>query len=503
MTSYQRLLLIATFLVLLIGRLWMAGTGYLEDQDELLFQWIHMNFKEFNHFSTWIDAIFQMQGQPPEIFIRLIEYISVIPLSNLLEKQIMHPDVLYFIGIYNIMVSLLILFVFYKILLRLDFHLETAILGALFLGTLLNFNLYTRHIIPYDNAILFHLLSLYFLLVENQRKSTICWSGFFSVIGLTMYMGSFMFVFINGVFLLYRQFTKFHFKKVFISSLLFLIPFIAVVLTYEASCQYFGKSYLKFISDYSKTVYMASPDEGFSFIFKYFSQVERWWGTCFLTLFFCGLLRILIKMEFNKRTMIVLIGVLAYILYGTIVILSEKVVFYGRVLHVFYPFVTIGVLVFLQDQKAIDYRKVYIGLASLALINYFMLIQDLNQIGYPRNAFYKFQLFEVKDKIKFCYYNEMATPVIYSNRKEWLIDSIGSTNLSKGIYRAYNLCFNIHYPDSAIKVYPPTFRDEENMIYQQLHFQSHPAYAFEYCARDGRNLFINKALKIKILRIRD
>lgn len=503
MNLKNRGLFILNLLILLGGRLWVAGTGYLEDQDELLYQWIHMHFGEFAHFSTWVDALFHMQGQPPEIFIRLLEYISILPISSLLGKQMLHPDVLYFIGLYNILVSMLILFVFYKILLKLEFPQTTSILGSFLLGTLLNYTIYTRHIIPYDHAILFHLLSLNILVDENPKKSRYFFAGFLSVLGFTIYMGSFMFSFINGLVLVVNQFRYGEWKRTFQNSLLFIIPFFLVVFFYEGTCRLYGKSYWGFISDYSQTVYMASPDEGYSYIFKYFFQVEKWWGTTLLFLFIIGSIQSIITLKLTNKSLLIWVGILSYLLYGSMVYFSAKVVFHGRILHVFIPFVIIGVIYLLNEIKFAEKWNFHWLIGGIALLNYLFMLQDFNQIGYPRNAFYKYQLFEKKDKIRLTYYNEMATPVIYSNRKEWLIDSTGNSNLPEGNYRAYNLCFNIHYPDSAIKSFPPQFKDEQMVLYSQLHFQSHPAYAFEYCARDGRNLFINKKLQIKVVRLKE
>jgi hypothetical protein len=175
-------------------------------------------------------------------------------------------------------------------------------------------------------------------------------------------------------------------------------------------------------------------------------------------------------------------------------------VFHGRVLHIYFPFIIIGVLVVLQNipQKLQPYFTAALVLG--AIVNYAFVIQDFNNIGYPRNAIYKYHLFE-NSNTHITYFEEMLSPIHYTDRNAFHIDSTGPALLPPGNYAAGNLCFNIHYPDSGIKMYPPyRLQAGDSLVFEQLHFQSHPGYAFEYCARGGRNLFIDRQLKIKVIK---
>ena len=445
--------------------------------------------------------MFDMQGQPPEIVIRLVQYISVLPIAELTDKQKLHPDVLYFIGLYNICSSLLVLYVFYHILLKLKFSIELSLAGVIVLGTLFNFNLYTRHILPYDHALLFQLLAFNLLLRDEARHRTILLAGLLSAIGLTNYYGSFMFTFINGGYLIVRYYSipLVAIKK----CLLFILPFFAVVVTYEFLTRFSGSgSYLNFLSQYSKTVNMASFDEGLNYIFKYFYQVEKLWGVLVLLLFFVGTYLAFIRSESARVKQVLFLGITAYLSYGIYVYISHKMVFHGRVLHIFYPFVVVGVLSFLQQQRLFSINHVIVGLIILSIINYGFVIKDFNRIGYPRNSIYKYHLFEKHNKVNFTYYEEMASPVHYSSRSEWCIDSLCHVLLPVGYYKACNLCFNFHFPDSAIKSLSLLhIASTDSIVFEQLHFQSHPAYVFEYCTRFGRNYFIEKQLKIRIIKM--
>jgi len=501
MSRKQLFFFAGTIVLLLVGRFMLAGTGYLDDQDELLYLWMSDHFQESTQLSFWVGGVTQMQGQPPEMIIRALEYWSLLPVAHALGKQPLHPDVLYFVGLYNILVSVLILYVFFCICRRLLFSIEHAILGMFLLGTLVNFNIYTRHILPYDHALLFHLLALYILLKKEWRFRDVFLAGSLSAIALTCYMGEFVFIAINGVYLVLtsRHNRAELLKKIF----LFGLPFVLLVFTFELCMQANGGSYIGFIAQYSTTVYMASFDEGFSYLFIYFWQVEKWWGLFLLAVSFIGIgFTFAKKAETNQSVKSLLsVAVAAYVSYGAYVYFGHKMVFHGRILHIYFPFVIIGVLVMLQQLKgglaSISIPLLFIG----SLVNYYFIIQDFKQIGYPRNFIYQNQLFFQQGKVELECYEEMASPVHYCDRASWRIDSIGSTNLDSGKYILSNICFNIHYPDSEIIEYPAyRLQSGDTCIKDQLHFQSHPAYVFEYCDRGGRALYIKKQLKLKVIK---
>jgi hypothetical protein len=488
------------FLILLGGRLMIAGTGYLEDTDELLYLWMKQKPEMFSHLSAWVEGVTNMQGQPPEMAIRLLEYTSLLPIATLIQKQPLHPDVLYFIGLYNIIVSLLILYVFFRIAIKLNFSIELSLLGVVLLGTLFNYNIYTRHILPYDHALLFQLLAFNILLKQQIPNRIVFFAGALSAIGLTTYFGSFIFSFINGGYLFLDNYKKP--KTAAKKCLFFTLPFILLISFYEIIMQVYDKSYLGFLTQYSTTVNMASFDEGFTYLFIYFYQVEKWWGMFLLFLFFLGSFLLFKKPTSSKAMLVLLTGTAAYISYGAYVYFSHKMVFHGRILHTFYPFIIIGVLGFIQHQNVLKVNHVAGIMALGTFVNYTFVINDFNRIGYPRNTIYNLGLFEEKGKVNISYNEELATPIHYYNRAEWDIDSVGNSILPLGDYVLENFSFNFHYPYDSIRCFPQyLMKTKDSLFYGKLHFQSHPAYALEYCARDGREFYIDKKLFIRVIKL--
>ncbi len=503
MSKKQIIYLLSVFALLLIGRISIAGTGYLEDTDELLYIWIHLHFADFTHLSTWSHCMFRVQGQPPEILIRLMEYICLLPIAASMGKSMLHPDILYFMGLFNIVVSLLILYVFFRILLKLKFSFEYALTGVVLLGTLFNYNMYTRHILPYDHALLFQLLALNILLGDNVGYRKIMLAGLFSAIGLTNYLGCFMFMFINFGYLLLSNYKMP--KVALMKALFFVLPFLILILCYQALTLADEKSYLSFLGEYSDTVNSGgSFDEGLIYVFLYFYLVEKCWGILLLLLSFAGGYLLFLNINFSKARLVLFLGLIAYLTFGVYVYFFHKMLFSGRVLHIYYPFVIIGVLGLLQQQKILKPAYMIAGIVFFAFISYAFVIKDFNRIGYPRNAIYKYGLFEQKGKVHFSYFEEMYSPMHYSDRANFYIDSTGPTILPSGHYAVGNLGFLVDVPDTLYKYYQPWKKaDKDSVVFEQLHFESHPAYTLEYCTRLGRNFYLEKKLKIRVVKIQD
>ena len=143
-----------------------------------------------------------------------------------------------------------------------------------------------------------------------------------------------------------------------------------------------------------------------------------------------------------------------------------------------------------------------LALLFLAIINYGFVIKDFNNIGYPRQAIYQYHLFEERGKIDFSYYEEIGNSLSYGDRENWYIDSTGPALIPSGHYTLVNFCFFNHYPDSFIHTYQPFEKSSrDSVVFEKMHFQSHPAYTLEYCTRTGRDFFINKQLKIRVIRL--
>lgn len=497
------------FAILFIGRLCIQGIGYLDDTDELPFLLLLDNYDRLVSLDphAWNQQVFIMWSNYIETFIRLLQAYILKIYASCLSFPESSTQALLVMGWFNVIISMLISFVFYKILLRMKFKQIDALLGVLLAGTLFNTNLYTRHILPYESSLLFHLISIYLILSPNLNKRIIFLSGVFCALGYFNYYGNFLLLPMAWTLLMYRDESGFNSKIV--STLLLSFPAFMFLIFFEWISTLSGQSYIDFQFLFSTTIFHGSPEEGLIYIYKYFSLVETYWGQFLLFLstagiFYSVLYRNVIPVMAKRLFQI---AVLFYVIYGLQSVLTGSMVFYGRVLHMFYPFMILGVLIIANAYPGLK-KLFFLG----AFVNLFFVVQDLNAIGYPRSTMYLSGLFN--NRGEYTYVNELK-PIVNYDYRHRLIDKQFETpdfHLHQmeqdadyqGEFLLLNFASFFHFPDDFTKEYRP-FQSgfQYELALSKPHFMSHPAYTFEYCTKYGRAFYIEKQFKIEVYRSTD
>lgn len=495
--------LIIVLLIFLIGKILISGIGYLGDSDEGVFLYIYRNFEvlKSGDILSWYNSMEQQTGPLIESFIRFLQTFFSKSILNIVKPDYTIYDVAIFLGYINVIVSLSILVVFYFILKNLNFENSISILGVIILGVFTNYNIYLRHILPYENGLLINLISLMFLTSKNLDYKKILISGIFSAIALNTYYGYFMFFIINTSIIVYLFHSNFkEFKNIFF---LFYTPLIIIILSLELIMQTADRSYISFIFSSSTTINQGSYNEGISYVAIYFLFVEKWYGIIILLLVLAGLYKLFSNKIFNKASFIALMGISAYLIYGFYVYFFQSMVFYGRILHMFYPFFILTSLIFIQSVKNRTRKVIIFSLIVLASFNYYQVIKDLNSIAYPINIAIDYKL--NSNNITYSSVTELECLYdIHDINSIKLYNDNNFANISTDKYVLLNFGFFYHYPDAFINKFQK-FKVKPNLklIFSKTHFMSHPAYTFEYCTQKGRKFFIDNSLKIMILEIRN
>ena len=238
------------------------------------------------------------------------------------------------------------------------FGVGLALLGVGLYSSLVNTNLYLRHLLPYDHALFFFLLALGLLLARPAGEQGLRrhgWAGALAGFSYAVYPGYFLGpLVLLGVGLLPAaapiaspearrapgRFGPVAAQVAGLGAVLGLFELLARA----ADTSYFASS--RYIAT---TVTQGSFAEGFGFIGTYFWQVEGWVGVELLVLAVVGLV-----VSFGTwkspvappRALPVLLafGGGAWLLYAGAVQWGHWLVFYGRILHFFGPFVVLGTL---------------------------------------------------------------------------------------------------------------------------------------------------------------
>ncbi len=502
----KNILFTITFSLLLIGRLMLLGQGHLDDTDEIPFLTLLNNYDRLFDFDidAWNDQVFVMWSTHIETLIRLCQAFFLKIYADIINLPPESTQALVVMGFFNVIVSMLISFVFYRILLRLAFKYEIAILGMLMYAAFVNTNLYIRHVISYDTSLLIHLFALYVLLGNQLKRKHYIFAGILSAIGYFTYYGNFMMYLIVWLIGMYRL-PRSMFKYIEYSSYL-VIPSFLLLFILEGISQVSSHSYIDFMFLFSTTIFHGSPDETLKYAYIYMSLVEGLWG--YLIFFLC-LLGILFAFFYRKSysesaKFFLFSGISVYLVYGIYAVITGEMVFYGRVFHMYFPFMIVAVLMIIQR-----YHRLIQVFYILAFVNGIFVVKELNSIGYPRSIIYNYGLFE-KESRDYQFVHELKPGIEYNLKKYYFegndveipnlwLPNPNFTPKIDGDLTLKNFGFYFHYPDSFMESYQEySASKDEKLVLEKLHFMSYPAYTFEYCTKYGRAFFLDKKLKIGI-----
>lgn len=511
--------ILIVFITLISFKILLLKTGgYLEDTDEEPFLALLNNFDLLISLdsSAWVYQVENWWSTYFETLIRLPQAWILKSYAEYNGFSTTSPEALHIIGFINAAISFTISFFQYKVLRRLEFSTSEALLGTILVATLLNTNLYLTHILPYDSSLLFHFIALYAISSKELSKRKILLSGFFSALGFFNYYGNFPFIFIVWGFILFRLYPNtlrlsisslrinIDFR-ILLKSFIFFIPIIGVLVGLQTLSLAQGFSYIKFLQYFSKTIYHGSPDETLSYVFLYFNLVEGFWGMALLLLSTASLLYIKLhkKVVNNHVIYLFIAAILIYLTYGLQGIITGEMVFYGRVLHLFYFFIILGVLLIQRAHHRIKYL-LWVG----AIANMFFVHSELNSLGFPRSVMSTIGINGSYSDAQFL--NELEPSTNHSYRdllddgehieeKKLFIKPFANSDYEDGGIIMKNFSFFKHYPNSFMKSYKQiNIPEGYNIIYSKLHFMSHPAYTFEYCTREGRDFFIETKVRLEV-----
>ena len=496
----QNVLLSTVLLVLLLGRLAISGHGYLEDSDEVDYYAAEDAFDALLTLDvvSFSQKIAITEGKPTETLIKTI----LVPFHRLwswvLGVPRHSPTGLLFLGLVNIAVSIAILLLFYLLQLRLGLSKRSAIVGVATLGVFINFNLYTRHLLGYDMGLLLQLLSLYGVLTSkaDNRLRPYAIAGLIAALGFTTYHGYFVLIGLTGGYVLFTP-TPNRWKKLAAFSISFLLP----LLVYELFFRIGGRSFIEESILIGGTISQGSYQEGFTFVWLYLSQVEGLLGVVVLPLFFGGLVWSFFARLQTPIARLLALATLGYLAYGALVYGAHFMVFYGRILHQFYPFLVLGAVYLLEKSGMLRYRLVALSIFIGLSIQYVLNIQSLNSFCYPRQVLYTYGLSNTNTKgvhITTC--SELRFSENYENNWRYSRYAASPNRLPEGRYDVVNTCFFSHYPDWFMTSYLPYDKGEGEVMFSKLHFMSYAAYAFEYCSTAGRAYYTNKKFRIQLVK---
>lgn len=496
-------------LVLVLAvRLTFLGTGAMTFPDEYryyssydaiygLFPLSHGGFDKFNA------AIAQTQGRPGDALLRVLPASVQLLVYRATGLDPHSLSSLLIPVVWNYLITCCALLLFYRIARLLLRHQPAALLSTLVYACLVNSNLYIRHILPYDTGILCVFGACYLVLRLKQqptRRTTRALFGIGTLAGFvfTVYPGYNAAIVVVWLLLLEKDaFVSFDWKRLLRTSVVYGVGVAAVLLFFQLLSVANGTSYFEDCLGLSNSIRQGDYSDGFAFLPKYLLEAEQSLGYLLAAL---GLLAVPVALfrllrspltrarvlELISDNLLVISMTMAFLWYAVMVYYLEKMVFYGRILHLYIPFFVLLIARVLYPAVRRSLQFVPAALvAGVALYSFAVFTSQYHQIVYPV-TFLSQHGHEYKGA-EILYKDQTPTADngdYYAARNVFMLPPPPPGRPKIALV---NLAFLYPIADAgwcnAVNL-PLSFK----LVYSAPHFLTLPAYAFEGCRVDERDI---------------
>jgi len=466
----------------LVAKVFLLGRGYLSNPDEYrhVASQDAIEFLKKGEVKSAVKQLFEVQGRPGLALVGMIPAAFQNIIANALKVGYNGHEAAWVIYIYNFIIFLFILLLLFKISSQVGLSREIGLTVVLLYSLSINGYIYLRHIFPYDFSLLLLLLAFWYFLskkaIWNLKHGFVF--GFIAAFAFIVYPGYFPVVMALGLFFVLSVYSGSGLKLLLRHSLISAAGGVFLFAIFELLAQYCGVSYLLDAKQLSGTITQGSFEESFSFIFKYLWQAEFPLGILYLVSLFTGIFFLVqdFKTGSNVDTSYLYLCLfIGFVIYAALGQFFHKMVFYGRLVHQFYPFLALLFgysihKIFLSKPKwpaatATGISAIVILLLSLP--NHFVFAD----MHYPREIMDKVKPFESKYQI-----------VSYCERQSHIdnsavINKDTSTQAKPKLY-LINCCYPTG-PDLPGDFSGFNAPDSSSVILSYDHFINMTAYQFE------------------------
>lgn len=507
--KYFKNKLVISILYLTLGwvnlyKLTLMHQGFFTEPDErrYLNTWYFLKHLLQGDWPGAIHPIFSAQGRPASILLHTIpaglQFLSAkIRHLELFESR--NFDVVF--G-YNFFIYLLILIVLYRLFQLIFQDKILSLTGLLFYSVLVNNFIYLRHIYPYNESLLIFIFLVY-RLIKNYQSEQVFSVKFAYLIGLVAFFGfavypayylSFIAVYL--LFNLLLKHTHIALHRLLLLNMSYIVGSLSMLTLFEILAHFGQASYIYNLLHLSGTVNQGSYEEAFSFIFKYFWQVEQitgLWLIISLVIFVIYYRRVRQK---NKQLTgdMVLSFLIPFLIYTGSSYFLHKMVMMGRILH---QFIFIIILISLFDIGIVQekFRKYLIILLTfLFSLQFYFQIQTYLKFSYPRDVYWQY--------LKTYPFSQIEEISEYEDSWSNLPQKIDSIYINKNQRDTITIVNGQYfYPvETPVKYHPYYPKTSKKQILNRLHFINYKAYQYEGYGIKARKLIDSLQFRIKIYR---
>lgn len=295
-------------------------------------------------------------------------------------------------AVFNVIVSLGAAILFYRIVLLLSGVRTLALLAVVVHGLLVNTNLYLRHLFPYDWALFILLGALNVILSPEMarvrpRYQAIV-AGLLTGIGATTYTPYWTIIIIFVVTLIVVQDGCWRYVSSFVVAILSVIAMWEMV-SWLGGFSFIGRFREAMVLAFVVEVVDVQGSLGGPIFLPFYSlKVEGIAGAVLLVFFACFWVGA-VKGSYG-RVEVALIGTATavYLVYGMIGTYTHNYIFFfGRILHMYFPFVVLGAILALKIIPQYKLRtSVAVAMVLASVVSFVPTASKALMIRYPRDV---------------------------------------------------------------------------------------------------------------------
>lgn len=488
-TKYWAIVLV--IITLGVMRLSLINKGYFYFQDELRYRYSlafvreigNLNFREAGRQLFE----FNLYARPGLVLINIPVVLIQVVLLVLTGLKTETPTSLLIFKVVQVMVSLGISWLVFWLSRRWLKSFLAAFTVLVVYGLLMNTNLYLRHIVPYEIVLAGYLLLLTWVVKNYQKISgeKLATLSGFGVAGLhTVYPTYYSLGLITGWLV-----TFLPGKKWWRRGLIFTASFILILALVELAARIYGKSYFADMVFTTTRVVVGSPEETFIFLWRYLAEVEGLIGKILIGLGGGFVVHLMIAhRKYSRELALIMSGVIsAYLIHAVSGPLAGKV-YYGRMMHMFYPFLVIGSVAMVEQlTKKLLKQMVYLGLVIVAIYSFARWYVAFLPLEYPRDILFSYCGLECANQVM--YLTENYPPEVSENYTP-----------KQPQFLAWN--FTNLYPVSE-KLYQHSLPKGAKLLIEAPHPLNFIAYQWEWNSIEERSLLTRHQFIMRLYALDD
>lgn len=393
---------------------------------------------------------------------------------------------------------------------------QWALVVAVLYASLVNTSIYVRHVLPYDEAMLLFMGLMYWVLCQPVSPKAWFWARLGLGAGLLwlLYPGYYAGpVLLVAPLLDWRRpvpWVLANFGRLLALGLGFGLPLLGA----EALSRLGGAPPFWAVSyDLSLHVLQGDPAEGYTFWLRYLWQVEGALGLVLLALLALAVVRAgrqLVRtgpvslLPAAPRQKILVAAALLFLAHATAAAVGHRIVWYGRLLHLYFPFLVLAAVAALAISR---WRggAAGAGLAAclVGFVSYGLFFAKYQRVAYPTDVLVKYGLNCLPDS-KLRYYESVR---VTDGLRFWPRGPrvakpkfcVPTTNDADSLTVLVN--FALLYPLVAGTRTPvPAFRHARILV-DEPYYRTFPAYEFEGLAPGERAETQRQKFRLRVVRV--